>query len=440
MCSKTKHTKTPHAFHRPEFILPFLSIHCSKVETMRFPRHWMLSLMTVLATSTQAQDTDPARQLLNSGRLAEAIEAYSQRLQASPGHVDWLLMRGLAYSRTGQWSLAIQDLEAASERAPRYVDVWTALGNVYRWNDRPADAARAYARWVDLEPQNVSARVLLGRMLMDTGDIAGAQQQAQAARAAGGTPDELSPLASALHRATQANAPAAGGHRWGLSYSNSNTTTSIGQAHEQTLSLRRYTEYGSIAVEQLHLQRYGQSDRAIAIDAYPRLWQGAYANLRYQGSDSASLYPQTAWRAELYQGLGNGWEGAVSHDHLGFDSVVRIDGVAMARYWGNFYARWRHQRVHSDTSSGSGNRFMLRYYYEGDAEHYLEANYSSGRSDDFGGTIIANSRTRSDSRGLAWYHFVTRDWGFKTSMSRANDTSLSGGYEHNWSVGLMYRW
>jgi len=38
---------------------------------------------------------------------------------------------------------AIADLEAAAAIAPGYADVWSALGNIYRWNDRYVAAADA---------------------------------------------------------------------------------------------------------------------------------------------------------------------------------------------------------------------------------------------------------------------------------------------------------
>ena len=136
--------------------------------------------------------------------------------------------------------------------------------------------------------------------------------------------------------------------------------------------------------------------------------------------------------------LGGGWELAVSRDVLGFGSGVRIDGVSAGKYWGNFFARWRHQQVKSDSSSGSGDRLFVRYYYEGDADHYVEANVSRGRSDDFSSALIQSSR--SDSRGLVWYHFVTRDWGFKLSASESNDSSGSGSKARDLGIGLTRRW
>jgi YaiO family outer membrane protein len=407
-------------------------------------RLMLLSRNTLAAASllcclfARAQDAAQAKQWLDEGRTSEAISAYTQLIQASPRDPDLLLFRGLAYSRSRQWSLAITDLEAAAAIAPSYADVWSALGNIYRWNDQPAAAADAYARLASLRPTDPEPQHLRARSLLLTGDLAGAQQAAARARELGASPEAVQSVASALAMRTQANAPDSRGHQWSVSMGAGGVSTANGNAQERSASLRRYTDWGSIAVETLLLRRFDTTDNAVAIDAYPRLWSGAYANVRYQHSASPTWYPGTSWRAELYQGIGQGWEVAASRDYLGFQSRVNIDGVALAKYWGSLYLRWRHQRVSSDASSGSGDRMVVRYYYEGDADHYLEGNVSNGRSDDFSGTLVSGSR--SDSRGVVWYHFVTRNWGFKTSWSQSKDTSLPDGRERSLNAGLTYRW
>lgn len=227
-------------------------------------------------------------------------------------------------------------------------------------------------------------------------------------------------------------------YAWGLGAGAGHTRNALGTANDEWVALRRYTSMGSVAVEGLQLKRFGLTDRALAVDAYPRLWDRAYANVRIQHASGATLYPGTSWRAELYQGVGSGWELAASHDYLGFASRVNIDGVAVGKYWGNFYARWRHQVVRSLGSSGNGNRLMVRYYYEGDADHYVEVNASSGRSDDFASTLVTPSK--SDSRGLAWLHYLNKDWGLKASFSESKDTSSAGGRERSLNMGLTRRW
>ena len=232
----------------------------------------------------------------------------------------------------------------------------------------------------------------------------------------------------------EAPAPA---HRWALTAGLSHTEAGSASAHEHNLALRHFAGWGSIALERIGLRRAGDSDQAWALDAYPRLWSGAYANVRYQRANQADFLPLTSWRAELYQNVGEGWELAASRDHLGFGAPVRIDGLSVGKYWGNFFARWRHQKVRSDTSTGQGDRFFVRYYYEGDADHYLEANVSRGRSDDFGSALLQSVRT--DSRGLAWYHFVTPEWGFRLSASQSGNGG-AGTAARDVGASLTRRW
>ena len=81
---------------------------------------------------------------------------------------------------------------------------------------------------------------------------------------------------------------------------------------------------------------------------------------------------------------------------------------------------------------------MVRYYYEGDADHYVEFNASKGRSDDFSTAQIAGNR--SDTKGVAWHHFLNRSWGLKITASQAIDTSAYGQKERSMNARLSYRW
>jgi YaiO family outer membrane protein len=321
-------------------------------------------------------------------------------IKESPNDPDMRLLRGLSYSRNHQWAEAIEDLKTAAAMSPNYADVWLALGNVYRWTDHPKEAREAYARLAVLDPS--------------------------------------APELMYLNEKEQAQPASSLGYDWALSESIDRSVNGFGGATENTLSLRRYTEWGSIALQMLDLQEFGETDHAWVVDAYPRLWQGAYANLRYQQALGAVLYPGVSWRAELYQGMGNGWELSASHDELGFSAPVKINGWGVAKYWSDYYVRVRYQTVQSDSSSGNGLRVVGRYYYHGNADDYLEANVSAGRSDDFEGALITPSR--SNSRGVAWSSFVNREWGFKVSCGFSNDNSSAAGLERSLGASLIYRW
>lgn len=412
------------------------------MQTVRF---LMMGLLITGAHLVQAQDMPSAKQLLEQGETEQAVAAYTLQIQNHPNDPDEWLGRGLAHARQGQWEAAATDLEQAVSLAPGYADAWSALANVYRWTDKPAAAANAYARLAVLQPNDAQVRVLQARSLLALGDVAGAQAAIERARALGAREDDMPALpaekkTSAEHHPEAFNeAAAVDGYRWAVSGGISHTSASYASGTENSLSVRHYADWGSIALERLGVHRFGDGDAAWAIDAYPRLWSGAYANLRYQYAASPELYPPRSWRAELYQSISHGWELAASHDFLGFGSGVRIDGVAAGKYWGNFFARWRHQQVKSDSSAGSGDRVLVRYYYTGDADHYVEGNLSSGRSEDYS-TNTWTQPSRSGSHGVVWYHFVTRDWGFKLSASQSHDSSAASGRSHDVGLSLTRRW
>lgn len=375
--------------------------------------------------------------------MRDTVEASTSLIQQYPSDPDHWLRRGIAQARQGLWIPAAQDLEKAVSLAPGYADAWSALADVYRWSDQAAAAADAYARLAVLRPDDAQVQVLRARSLAAVAELEAAQMAQEKARVliaskevaptSAEVPHQGALTPEMLNQVTPSDA-----YKWALSGGLYSSSSGSSDARENSLSLRHYGELGSIAVERLGLNRFGFSDKAWAVDAYPRLWQGAYANLRYQYADSPELFPKRSWRAELYQNISGGWELALSRDFLGFGSGVRIDGVSAGKYWGNFFARWRHQQVQSDTSSGQGDRFFVRYYYQGDADHYVEANASRGRSDDFGSALIQASS--SDSHGLVWYHLVTREWGFKLSASESKDTAGFGAKSKDLGVSLTRRW
>jgi len=390
-----------------------------------------------------------ARALANNGQPELALAAYSALLTRSPGNADVLLGRGIVYARLGRWSEAEADLGAAARISPGYADVWEALGNTYRWSEQPAKALDAYEQLVALRPNDPAALVARARAHRALGHAAQARADLEGARTLGGDAGEIDGLLPDLLPAARANAaiPSAGtpdavnaaGYTWGAGLSSSWTDVGDGPRwNDQTLSLRRYMKGGSLGFETLRAHRFGQHDYAWALDGYAGLWDGAYANLRYQHSATSRLFPANSGRLEVWQALGKGWEASLSDDVLGFDSRVNIYGVSIAKYSGNFYVQLRHQNIVSEGSHSTGQRLLARWYYAGDADNYLELTANSGRSDD--PLSLAGGRARSGGGGLAWVRYFNPQWGGKIGASFSRADGAASGQERGLTFALYRRW
>jgi len=350
-----------------------------------------------------------ARAHANAGQPELALAEYSALLARAPGDADVLLGRGLVFSRLERWPEAEADLTAAAQAAPDYADVWAALANLYRWTDRPGQARDAYERLIALEPDNDAHR----------------QARAQ--------------LTAVQPRAASPDAAIAAGYDW-LATLSSNWLE-VGDTprwNEQTVSVRHYMARGSLAFETLRAHRFAQTGHAWALDGYVNLWNGAYANLRYQRAPSARLFPANAGRVELYQSLGRGWELSLSDDVLGFAERVNIYGVGIARYTGNFYVQLRHQNIVSNGARSSGDRLLGRYYYRGDADSYLELRVNRGRSDD--ALSLSGARARSGGGGIDLVHYFSRDWGARAGASFSRDRNAGNARERGLAFSLYRRW
>jgi YaiO family outer membrane protein len=380
------------------------------------------------------QQYEQARALLRAGQLDLALASCNTLLQRSPGNADVLLARGIVQSRLHHYAEAEADLTAAATSAPTYADVWQALGNVYLWNDQPAKAIAAFDRLVALQPNDPDARIARARAYGAAGRAAEASAERAQAKALGARVDVGDePPAPGVPQAS-----ARAGYRWAASASTAWTDAGSGARwNDQSAGVRHYWDRGSLAFETLRAHRFGETDYAWALDAYTQLWSGAYSNIRYQHAPAERLFPGNSGRVELYQSLGSGWEASVSDDVLSFPSTrVNIVGLGLGKYVGNFYLQLRHQNILSSGSHSAGDRALVRYYYTGDADNYVEATANSGRSDD--AQSLVGGRSHSGGASFAWVRYWSPAWGTRVSGSFSRTEGAAN--ERGLALSVYRRW
>lgn len=383
-----------------------------------------------------------ARGLATSGdpvQREQALALYGDMLQASPGNSDVLLARGRTYAWMGRHAEAEADLRAVTGAKPGHADAWSALGDLYLWSDRPLLAVQAYGHWVALAPEAPEPLIARGRAHRAAGQMDAARADFAAAGARGADPAQVASLSDATVRLATPDAMLADGYRWSLRAGLDRTAFSGDRAGwtDSGVTLRRQFERGSLGLELLNADHFGRSDSAWALDGYVSLWARAYANVRYQQGPSSGVLPRQSWRTELFQGVGSGWELSASIDHLRFSTDTEFYGVGVGRYVGNWYLRYKLQHVPGVSSGSWSHRVVVRNYYRGNADDYLEVSGSNGRSSDLdrSGALVRNSNA---SLGVSWTRYVRPDWGFKLGVGYSDDAD--GFDERQFSLALYRRW
>jgi tetratricopeptide (TPR) repeat protein len=108
---------------------------------------------------------------LNRGNREAALAEAKKVATEMPTSPELQLLIGEMTLRNGDYAEALGYLEKAMKGLPGNGDGWALLGRAYHYARRYDDAADAYGRAVELQPQNLSLRATYGLVLGQAGDL-----------------------------------------------------------------------------------------------------------------------------------------------------------------------------------------------------------------------------------------------------------------------------
>lgn len=124
-----------------------------------------------------------AGEQLRDGLYEDAIETLTAVLALSPGDLEALRGRGVAYAQLKQWNLAVADLGVAKGAAPDDVDTWINWANSLAMANQVYEAIQAFETLVARQPRCLRAHLELGRLHLRLGAIPKGREHLQLALA-----------------------------------------------------------------------------------------------------------------------------------------------------------------------------------------------------------------------------------------------------------------
>lgn len=202
--------------------------------------------------------------------------------------------------------------------------------------------------------------------------------------------------------------PSAPRHSLGVDYSYQNFHGDIAPWHLAAFTVGRRAAAGSVIGRLNVARRFGESGTQAELDAYPRLWRGAYAYLNI-GRSTSPIFP--GWRsgAELFTSLPSAYEASLGYRQLRFGGApVTLLTGSVGKYTGNYWLSLRpYVRSRQSGTSASASLTVRRYGEDGD--HYLgaRAGYGSTPSDQLVPDQV--DRTSSFTASVQGSRAVARD-------------------------------
>jgi YaiO family outer membrane protein len=338
----------------------------------------VVAALLILATEAAAQSPTSAdairfaRAKVAEGHRADALPILEARLAAAPADLDARLLYGLVLSWEGRYDDARRELTEVVERSPGYTDARVALANVEWWSGQPARLDAVAAEGLRQEPGAPRWQIYRARALAAQGRGREARDVVATVLARDPGHAEARALRDRLDASLRP---------WSSYLTQSADRFSDGRDswRETSLSIQRLTPVGSLIVRANQAARFGRSDTLGEVEMYPRFRPGTYAFVAFGASGHDGFYPETRVAADLYQGLGGGFEGSVGWRRLGFADTTNIYVGTLTKYVGNWMLTGRAFHVPGgpglDSNSYHGT---LRRYFGGDGTSYVGAGYSRG--------------------------------------------------------------
>ena len=173
----------------------------------------------------------------------------------------------------------------------------------------------------------------------------------------------------------------------------------------------------------LSTKRFAQHGMSVFADLYPTLWRRAYANVRFRHATSpADIIPDDDISAELFQGIGRGWEPSVGYRWMDYSTGdVNALSAALGKYHADWYGRVRSTYAlgYEGTAGSFAHSGLLRRYGRSGSE-WLEA--SAGWGDEQLVSPAPGGRVELDTRATRFVsvggrQFVSRSLGIALNVS-----------------------
>lgn len=360
-------------------------------------RLYALSLLAAMAWGRLSHGQEDvvarARELAVSGRRSEALALLQARLESAPDDTDARTLFGIVLSWDGRYDEARDELLRVVEAVPGHGDAVPALVNVELWSGNPGRAV-ARAREGLLAGERAPLRML----------------EAKALHAQNSDDEALQSLDRILSRDKHAadalalrESILASRRRYLLRLDQASDWFDDGRDawHETALQLKRESRWGPQIARYSEALRFGENDRMLELEAYPRLRPGSYAFVGVGWAPGERLYPSYRLAFDLYQSLPRAFEASLGYRRLGFDHAVNVYTGSLGLYRGNWYHTARAYVAPSAPGTSVSVHFAARRYF-GDGREYLGLRYGRGRSREELRTSDDVALLGSDTLALEW--------------------------------------
>ena len=374
-----------------------------------------------------------ARRLARNGQRKVARELLEKRLQDSPGDTDARTLYGTVLSWDANYDEARKQLQQVLMESPDNGDARQALASVELWTGHPAQAADLLRPVLRERPNDTDLLYTDARILIEL-------KRPKDAAAVLRHLLELEPGNRDGQRLLEGLDTPALAWEGAIEEYYDKYSDGIGDRFESQVSLKRLLPIGSVIGRFDNAHAFGLDSNQIEADFYPGIRKGTYAYLNIGFSPDRQLYPRYRLGSDIFQTLGDGFEGTVGYRRLAFASPVNIYTAALSKYEKNwlFTARGYFTPNIGDTSESVQ---LIARKYLSDSTTYVQFRYGHGATPVEVNNLVDVSLLNSNTFDAALHLLLHGRWLIDSEFgySREDRINRLGVNHYNANLGAVFR-
>uniref|UniRef100_A0A1B6FAU5 Stress-induced-phosphoprotein 1 n=1 Tax=Cuerna arida TaxID=1464854 RepID=A0A1B6FAU5_9HEMI len=103
------------------------------------------------------EEKEKGNELFKKGDYATAVKHYTEAIKRNPSEAKYYSNRAACYTKLAAFDLGLKDCEKCVELDPKFIKGWIRKGNILQGLHKSAQAATAFQKALDIDPDNVEA-------------------------------------------------------------------------------------------------------------------------------------------------------------------------------------------------------------------------------------------------------------------------------------------
>ncbi|MDQ0595066.1 YaiO family outer membrane protein [Chryseobacterium ginsenosidimutans] len=344
-------------------------------------RYKAFLLLLLLPITMSAQQNPTADELFAKARTtafeqkdySTSIALAKEALEKAPNYTDISIFLGRLYTWNKDVASARAVFEELGKKGVKDEDYFVAYASLEYWNDQNTNAIKLIDDGLSNHPSSEALWLLKAKVYFGINDYAEAEKAIAALLLINPKNTEARALAVRINELSSKNAI-------GIVYNYSHFDKQFGDDwHIIGVSYKRITSLGSIILRGNYANKFAQSGTQIELEAYPRLSKIFYLYVGGGYSNDVGIFPKYRTGVSLNANLPHSFEAEIGYRQLYFTNNIWMYTASVGKYYKNFWFNLRTYITPDNKNISHSYTATVRYYTKS-AQDYFAFQIGTGIS------------------------------------------------------------